>query len=321
MLVLALDDALVQGWSVDDLEPGKGTLPIAAKTLETCLVRSNVPDYEPTDGEDLSTTAAALLAEMPTRFGFVIETTSSGTGFSGTQTYSTLEDRQLFAAITEDINGASNGPEWRITLRWADDHTRVVKVIEVKPRVGVDRPEAVFDLDANGEGTIETYTRPESFAAGKGATLLIGTGDGTGGERAMSTPMLSDRAATQGFPVWEERPNFTGLGATDVDEDTELDNRTRDTLAQRELGASNWTITTREYGPMPGRDYDLGDTGRIDVAPQGYDTLSSDGTPRRVVLDPTGGKASPRFLGFSLDLATLVAQPELWDDDDQTGDS
>jgi hypothetical protein len=314
MIVLTIDDQPAQGWYVEETKVGSSVVEITAKTLETCLDRTNVPDHEPALTEDLSTSAAIVAGELPARWGFTIQATPSGVNV-GDRTWSYEEDRSVLTALNEDIMGADGGPEWRIVLRAVDATNRsFLKVLEIKPRVGQDRPDAVFDLDQYGDGSIASYTRVSSFAKGKGATMLIGTSEGSGESRPMTDPIVSD-LIDQGWPIVEERVNFTGLGQGDEDEDTELDRRTVATIIQRQHGAQTWTITARDIGPQPGVDYELGDTVRVDVAPQSYETTTSIGALRTVVIDPDGGTSSPRILGWTLDVETLETQPVLWDDD------
>lgn len=305
MVVLVLDSTPANAWVVLEVATGTATVPVNASTLEECLVRTNVPTLDSLGVDDDSLTAAELVADLSPRFGFDIEWTPCGK--SGDHIYSELEDRTVLDAVNE-LMAAEGGPEWHIVLRWVDDTRRAVqKVIEIGPRIGHDRPDAIFDLDADGAGSIDTYQRTSSFAAGKGATMVIGTSEGSGESRPMSAPMVSLLVAA-GWPLWEERVNYTGLDAgTTVDEDTELAARTAKTLAQREVGAVTWAITGAEGAPAPGRDYAEGDTVHLAVAPQGK-------------LDPYGGIAAVRVLGWELDPTSGRSTPTVWDDQSEAAD-
>lgn len=301
MIVLDLDGVPTQGWTVDEHETGDVTIPITASTLETCLARTNVPDLDPY-GLDYSDVALALTADLVPRFGFDLNAVLTGKVFTADQTYSSLEDRAVLAALNEDIMAAEGGPEWRIELAYADNTRRVItKTVDIRPKIGVDRPDAIFDLDTDGRGVVDTYRRRTSYAAGKGATMLIGTSEGSGDSRPMTDPILSDRILA-GWPVWEERKNYTGLGAGDVDEDTELLQNAKVTAAARERGAVTWTITGSDLAPKPGVGYASGDTVHVAIAPQGK-------------LDPIGGTATVRVLGWELNLASQRATLIAWDDD------
>lgn len=307
MIVLTLDRALTLGWAVDDVEFGSHEVAVSVSTLETCLARTNVPDLDPYEYGDLdmSAEAAALVAEMTPRFGFTIDWEPSGKPSTTEMPYENRLDMNVLDAI--NALNAAGGPEWRITLAYTDETRRVVsKGIDIRPRIGTDRPDAVFDLDAGGRGVIDTYRRRVSYATGKGATMLIGTSDGTGsGERPMTGPVVSSLAFA-GWPIWEERRNFTGLGQGDVDEDTELMARTAETARQREHGTVTWTITGSAVAPKPGRDYEEGDTVHVNIAPQGK-------------VDPIGGTTALRTRGWSLDLASGRSTIIAWDDGDTDG--
>jgi hypothetical protein len=313
MIVLTIDDQPTQAWCITDHAVGDTVVPINISTLEECPNRTNVPDLDPLDDtvlpdKDYSALGAGLAAPLIGRFGFTIESTPSGKVFEGTQVYANSEDRSVLAALNEDIMGADGGPEWRIFVRWGDDtHRSFDKVLEIRPRVGQDRPDAIFDLDAKGGGSIESYTRTSSYAAGKGATMLIGTSEGSGASRPVTDPQISEYV-DRGWPVWEERKNFTGLDSGNFDEDTELLRRTRATLVMRQDGSETWAITGRANGPRPGVDYTEGDTIHISVAPN---------PPK----DPAGGTAAVRVLGWELDLVSLQSTPILWDsgEDDSDG--
>lgn len=300
MIVALIDDELAQAWVVNEYTAGASTVPIPCATLETCLNRTNVPDldgyFDDADG------AAALCAGLVGRFGFTIEATP--TGHQSDFDYSSLEDRNLLDVMHERMQGESP-IEWRIALRWADAaHTRIEKVLQIAGTIGIDRPDAVFELDEAGAGNIESYGRNRSYIRGKGATMMIGTSEGTGDARPLTDPVYSP-LVDAGWPVWEERSNFTGLDIGTVEEeDALLLQRTQARLAAKQGGTVTWTLVGSENAPRPGVDYDHGDTVHIQVAPQGK-------------LDPEGGTGAMRVLGWRLNTrsgrTTLIA----WDDTDE----
>lgn len=300
MIVALIDDQLAQAWIVNGLTAGGSTVPISCSTLETCLNRTNVPDL---DGYfDDVTGAATLCAELTTRFGFTIESTPAG--HDSDFDYSNLEDRNLLDVMHERMQGESP-IEWRIALRWADAaHTQIQKVLEIAKSIGIDRPDAVFELDATGAGNIESYGRNRSYIRGKGATMMIGTSEGTGDARPVTDPIYSP-LVDAGWPVWEERSNFTGLDIGTVEEeDALLRARTIARLAAKQGGTVTWSIVGSENAPRPGVDYDHGDTVHIAIDPQGKQ-------------DPEGGTGSMRVLGWRLNTrsgqTTLIA----WDEDEE----
>lgn len=314
MLVLELDGAPAQAWHVEDRVVGAATVAIPAVSLETCLHRTNVPDLSPIDLLDDAEGCAQLCAPLVDRFGFLIDHTP--TGHTSEFDYSNAEDRNLLDVMNERTAG-ENPIEWRIALRWEDDATKqvVTKVLEIRGRIGIDRVDAVFDLGPDGRGCVESYSRNDSYAQGKGATMLIGTSEGTGTSRPVTDPVFSDLIGL-GWPTWEERSNFSGLPAADSveEEDAALLARTIARLAQRENGTVSWTLVASDTAPRPGVDYIEGDTVHIDVAPQ----QGQRGDGSTYWLDPVGGTASMRVLGWTLNLASRQTALIAWEDGDDS---
>lgn len=303
LIVLTIDGEPAQGWVMIDSTIGDVTAPVNVSTLEELPSRTNVPDLDPygLPDQDYAMVAAALAQPLVSQFGFTIEVTHTGIPFAGTGVYAAADDRKILDALNADIQAASGEPaEWRIFVRWSDDtHLSFDKVLEVRPRVGVDRPDAIFDLDADGRGTISDYRRNRSYAEGKGGTIGIGTSEGSGTSRPVTDPVVSPLVA-EGWPGWEVRRNFTGLEDA-ADEEAELYKRTQAMVASTQAGTVTWSVTSRGGTLLPGRDFDAGDTVHIDVA----------ANPPR---DPEGGNAALRTLGWELDTVTLQCTPILWDD-------
>jgi hypothetical protein len=187
MIVLTLDDNPTQGWVVIGHDVGDVTVPITGSTLEECLQRTNVPDVDAT--LDDAYALALLVAPVSDNFGFDIAVAPCGK--VSDHLYQAVEDRKVLDAAVE-LQAADGGPEWRIFIDWADATRRAfTKTIEIETRIGHDRPDAIFDLDADGRGVVEAYKRSTSYAEGKGATSLIGTSEGSGSSRPMTDPMVS----------------------------------------------------------------------------------------------------------------------------------
>lgn len=309
MTVLTIDDQPAAGWWIIDHTIGATSIPITGYTLEHCAARANVPTVNTTGPVDYSQLAALVAAPLVTRYGFTIEHTDTGNTRDDLY-YDNTVDRSILAALQEDFLRADDGPEWRIIVRWNSSHNGFDKVLQIQPKIGIDRPDAIFDLDADGRGNIDTYTRQTSYALGKGATMLIGVSDGSGASRPMTDPpVVSTLVADNGWPEVEERVSFTGLDSGTVqDEDATLLAHTKALLVQRRLGTTTWQVTGTADAPVPGRDYAEGDTVHIDVAPQGK-------------LDPVGGTAAMRTLGWQLDLTSRRGTLIAWPDDDGTSSS
>ncbi len=299
MLVLTIDNAPVQAWAVLEAQIGDVTVPITAITLETCLARTNVPELYATMDE--GDQAAALCVPAVLSFGFYV--LHAQTGKVSDASYDATEDRSILQALT-DLMGAERGPEFMVDVAWNATQTGFDKRIHIGPRIGADRPDVVFDLDAAGRGNIISYQRTPSYMVGKGATVVTGVLDGGGSSRVMTDPQVSDLVAA-GWPRWEERASFAIDANSTDDEDSQLMRRTRGRLTQRQGGTVTWQFVTDPAGaaPMPGRDFAEGDTVRIDIAPQGQ-------------RDPSGGSGSVRVAGYEMSWPSLQTTPLVWADPD-----
>ncbi len=298
MVVMTLADRPANAWVILDYATGAVSVPINASTLEECPSRTNVSELDAAGLDDCEA-IAKLFEPVKTAFGFGVVWTPCG--YSSGLYYSDLEDRTVLDAAN-DLNTSPGTPEWRIIVEWDDPtHRAFRKTVQIGPQVGRDRVDAIFDLDASGGGNIESYTRIRSYAAGKGATSLIGTSEASGSTRPMTDPITSPLVG-QGWPRWEERVNFTGMDAdTVLDEDAELVRRTDATLRQREYGTVTWSIVATADAPRPGVDYDVGDTVHVRVLPRGKQ-------------DPFGGSADMRLLGWEYDLNSGKATLLPWED-------
>lgn len=313
MVVPVVEEIPLGGWVVISPPVGDVTVAVACRTLEVCAERTNVPDLD-ADGIDLATVGALLAAKLTTNFEFAVE--SEPCGKLSQDYYDATEARTLLDAFNA-LMAVDGGPEWRIRVDWADDtHRAVTKTIEFRPRIGFVRTHSIFELRPDGGGTIASYTRTPSYAAGKGATSLVGTSTPAGGGAQIATdPIVSALAITEGgtWPVWEDRVDFPDLAADDtvIDIDSELDERTRHTLSLREQGEVVWQLVGKEPasgGLRAGVDYDCGDTVPVRIAPQGK-------------IDPTGGTTTMRLLGYDLDIVSGAGTPILWADPNDDGGS
>lgn len=294
MLVLCLDDVPVQGWPITSRNIGSSGVTLGGVTLEHVFARTNVIDMEG-EADEVAIIWFVIITAL-SRFGFDFEYTE--TGVMGYADYSAAEDQSCLA-ILNDRAALANAPEWRIAL--SRDGNRIAKTFEIRPRIGQDRPDAVFELDDRGTGNIASYNRFEDYGPNAGATHVIGVSDGSGAYRPMTHPHISDLVG-DGWPEWESRVSFPNVVADSVDdEDAELERLASNTLKQRERGTTTWSIVGDENAPRPGRDFGEGDTVYVDIAPRGKE-------------DPTGGSTAMRVLGWDLDprsgRVTLIA----WED-------
>lgn len=305
MLAVCLDTYPIQGWVVDVPTYGAADVPIELSTLEACLDETNVPDLDATLLDEAET-IALLMTPVVAGFGFTVAW--DPVDRLADREYYESEDLSVLAAANA-LNERTGGPEWRITLAWADDqHRRLLKRIEIGPRIGEDRTDVIFDRsvgpDGLPHGTVETWTR----TVRRSATRVRGVSDGSGDDRIM-TPPADSPLIGQGWPAWEARVSPTGLGATDLAELEEADLvRLRDTRLAQAGGVTTWTLTTAPGAPVPGRDYTEGDTVYLEVSPTTYDPYGTQG--RRLPV---------RVRGWELDTILGIATPVLWDPDNVTG--
>lgn len=299
MIVQTLDDGTgptpVQGWVVTDATVGASTVPIPCATLEHCLAETYLDtDVDGTFDESIMTWSVLDAADVEGKWGFTVAVTPAGR--TGDADYSADEDRTVLDILTERMAGT--GAEWRIVLDWNDDHSGFTKTIEVAGHIGIDRPDAVFDLNSEQRGTIESYTRTTSA----GPTRIIGGTEGSGSSRITTDPITANELIAAGWPLREKRVTYTDL--TDVEDvEAALTQRTRAQLDSTKTGVVVWTIVGNDDAPRPGTGFNPGDTVYVDIDPQ-------------IPTDPAGGTAAMRVLGYRLNTTSLRVTPILWEDTD-----
>ena len=148
LVALDRDGSPVIGWAITGINLAGPTVEISCATLEHCLARTNVATVEAYNVDE-GELARQLAAKMATTHGFTVTATNTGK-LRDAAYYDGNEDRSILDALTELMTG-EGGPEWHIALRWTDTTRQTLdKLIEIAPRIGVDRPDAVFELDAAG---------------------------------------------------------------------------------------------------------------------------------------------------------------------------
>lgn len=177
----------------------------------------------------------------------------------------------------------------------------LVKIIEIAQRIGIDRPDVVFELDADGVGNIASYSRNIDYTSDRGATFVWAGAEGAGESRPLSQKYTSDLVTSEGWPTWEARPQITGLDKpTILNPDAALERRARAELARRERGARVWALEGDADSPRPVHDFAAGDIVYVDIAPQGK-------------RDPEGGVFAARVIAWTWDLNTGAVTPEVWE--------
>lgn len=179
----------------------------------------------------------------------------------------------------------------------------LVKTIEIAQRIGLDRPDVVFELDADGVGNIASYSRNTDYTSDRGATLVWAGAEGAGESRPLSQKYTS-ALVNEGWPIWEARPQITGLDKpTILNPDAALERRARAELGRRERGARVWALEGDADSPRPVHDFGAGDIVYVNIAPQGK-------------RDPEGGVFAARVVAWSWNLDTGAVTPEVWQSPD-----
>ena len=302
-MLVPVDDGLpLGGWIIDTANVGDPSVPFGISSLEACADYVFCRDhdfYEGTDDEALA--LAALFADVIVpSFGFTLDVTP--TGRTADHSYSWYEDRTVASAAAE-LASAEGGPEWTTRVAWEDGtQRRIVKTIQIGPKVGQTSPAVVFD-----DSHLASRVRRRSWT--NRATHVVATGDGAGESRPMSPPVVDQAALDAGVPQWEAR-----VPAATVDK-TDLPRVAENALLRRRYGTQTWdaTLATAEKGaPRLGFDFDAGDTVSVEFDPRIL--------PTGVVLDPASWHGTARVLGWRAQLtARTISQvtPVFWNPDDQ----
>lgn len=240
---------------------------------------------------DASTVMAALAAPITTAgLPLTFDTTPSGLLIDFDMKDS--DDKTILSAL-QTISAMSGAPEWTIDVVWADAaHTTFQLVMRIRPRIGVqdDQPEAVFDLP----GCISSYRLAESYEQGKGATVVVATGEGQGDARIESEVQTATDLIDAGWPRWIYRYS-PGTGITSVDQ---LNAHAQATLQLLQAGSRSWTVSaTASQAPRIGTDWALGDSVSVQIA----------SSPRH----PVGASVVARAYGWDLDVAGDKVSPIL----------
>lgn len=205
------------------------------------------------------------------------------TGTLRDRSYADADDKTLYSALTE-LMGVQGGPEWTIDPVWNAGRSGFRLVARVRPSIGTvaDNPQAVFSYP----GPVTQYESTESYEDGKGADVILATGNGEGdGGRVVSavhySPVLS-----QGWPVFEHRWS----PSSSIKDVATLNGHAAQAQALMQYGATAWTLTaTASVAPHLGEEWALGDSVRLTVDP--------DTSPGH----PEGADVVARCWGWSLD--------------------
>lgn len=269
------------------------TLDLGVGTPEGYLDRRYPGAYTASQA-DASTVIADLAAPLAaTGLPITFDTTASGLLIDYTSV--DTDDKGILSSVST-ISAMAGAPEWTIDPVWADaNQTAFELVMRIQPTIGtVDTaPESVFDLP----GCIDSYRLIESYEQGKGATVVVASGEGEGGARIQSDVQTANDLITAGWIRWIHR--YTpGTAITSVEQ---LNAHAQATLALLRTGSKAWKVgAVASAAPRLGTDWGLGDSVSVQVAR----------SPRH----PAGASTVARAYGWDLDLAGDLVTPYLLED-------
>lgn len=265
MIVAVLNDQPMWGGIVLRRQRGtEGTLTVSCASLESYLDHRFVRDHEWLEKDDTSLIAHGLAmdAEADEGIGLVIDARPSGR--LRDRRYLDQDDKTVLSALQE-LSGIKDGPEFTIDLEWTDEtRTAFAKVLRIRPRIGLESTQAVFDSKSKSEAT---YSFTEDYGDGRGANHIIATSSGEGEVRPQSIPARDEQQFHIGWPRWERR--FSP--STSITEIETLNTHAHSDLELRHLGARTFDIEVRgdEY-PRLGIDWNLGDNVRWHLFGHGH---------------------------------------------------
>lgn len=286
MMVAVLDNHPLHAWAITEKDVASNTAPeIGGPSLEGLLERVYVRTYE-AYGLDEALICAEI-AEQVFSPGFDFTTLQFDSGTTRDAYYDGNSDLTV-RALLDEYKSSEPPIEFITDIEWApgQEGARFKKTLRIGSALGEVREDVVFDSSC-----IASHKRKTSFASGYGATRLWGVGEGAGDTRPMAGPFESPLLSLWG--PWESRPAFT----TVTDEEG-LAARAQQEAVEVFPGTEVWEfVLNLSTAPMPGRDWDVGDTVTFEVAPS--------------INDPRGGRHVGRVLKWELDAAANTVTPTL----------
>lgn len=279
----------------------EATVDLACVSPEGYLDRRYVGTHTWTQQDEASVIAAGLIGDANGEgLGLVVDAPATGT--LRDRTYADQDDATVYSRLRE-LMGASDGPEWTITLEWSDStQTAVTKVVRVRKRIGYEAgtPDAVFSTAsanavASSVGASEArYVLTEDYGSGSGANHVVATSAGEGDSRPQSVPARNEALFAAGWPRWEHRYS----PSSSITKQSTLDGHAQRALALMFRGARTVTITARaDAYPLLGTDWATGDDIGYDLTGHRHPNGLT-GVARAIGwdLDPEAGTVSPILL-------------------------
>lgn len=260
-LLVAVDEATdtpIWAGAITLREGGSATtVQLGAVTLERYF-DSRFPGTQTHIGADQADVIAALATPALTG-GPPITIDAVATGVAMDYTTQDGDDKTCLSCLQE-VMALEGGPEWTIDVAWDVGHDGFVFPFRVRSVIGTQTatPEGVFDFP----GCVSSYTRSESYEAGKGATVVIARGEGEGSSRLTSSAHEATALLANGWPRWEYRYS-PATGLTDPDQ---LEAHATKSLALMQEGAQVWSVeAVASKAPRLGVDWFLGDSVSLNI--------------------------------------------------------
>ena len=212
------------------------------------------------------------------------------------RTYTDISDKTVYSALRE-LAGVRGGPEWTVEWEKQSDPERITPVLYVGARVGRPTlaglgPAATFEAP----GPTADATLEESYATGKGATVVLATTTASGDTRPQSAPVVT---ADPDRPTIE----FRFSPSTSIEKVGTLDDHAAAKAAELAAGTAVLSMTAvADRGPRLGIDWAIGDDiGYVVGGPDRHDEET-------VPAFPGGLTGVARAIGWEL---SLTGVPEV----------
>lgn len=238
--------------------------------------------------------AAALLAVVQDGLDS-LDVDAPATGTVRDRAYADSDDKTVYSALTE-LMGLEDGPEWTVDPVWNSDRSGFRLVARVRKSIGVQdaNPQAVFSYP----GAVTEYTATESYEDGKGANVLLATGNGEGNDGRIVSDVHHSPVLAQGFPVFE----FRWSPSSSIQDSATLNEHADLAEADMQNGTITWALTaTASVAPHLGSEWAIGDNLHLTV-----DSGVSEG-------HPGGADVVARCWGWSLDPVADTVNPVIVD--------
>lgn len=236
--------------------------------------------------------------------GIPLRAQYTGPGVLRDRSYLDGDDKTVLSVLT-DLSGVIDGPEWFIGWEWQHNPERITPVLYVGDRVGNAvtpglKPAATFEIP----GSVKSFSIPEDFSSGMGATDVLAKSTAQGDVRPQSSHHVV---------VDPDRPKreFRFTPSTSISETATLDDYAEAAVVNMKDGALSLALSSvASEGPQLGVDFNLGDDVGFVIGGLGNDTRKHTvwdafvdtftdmfGAPVQVLTNTGGRNLVPSFPG------------------------